>query len=146
MVGEIKGILFGLGAAALYATVVMLNKVMKDISAYDKTIIQLASAAIVLLPYCLATIDFEAVSISIVGVVMLLIVGVLHTGVAYGMYFGAIKVLPTQTVAILSYIDPVVAVLLSATLLKEGISLMGIIGAVLILGSTFVNSVSFKKE
>ena len=143
---EITGIVLGVGAAVLYATVVMFNKVIKDITAYDKTIVQLAAAAIVLIPYCALTIDFSTLSADGMAIAMLLVVGVLHTGFAYAMYFGAIKELKTQTTAILSYIDPVVAVLLSALLLKEGIGLTGIIGAVLILGSTFVSSVEFGKE
>jgi len=143
---ETMGIILGIGAAILYASVIMLNKAIKDITAYDKTIIQLAAAAIVLIPYCAVTIDFGSLHADGMAVAMLLVVGILHTGIAYAMYFGAIKELKTQTAAILSYIDPVVAVLLSAFLLKEGIGITGIIGAVLILGSTLASSVSFKKS
>ena len=145
-IAEARGIIFGIGAAILYASVIMLNKAIKDITAYDKTIVQLATAAIVLMPYCALTIDFGTLHADTMAIVMLLVVGILHTGIAYAMYFGAIKELKTQTAAILSYIDPVVAVLLSAILLKESLGIAGIIGAVLVLGSTLVSSVSFKKE
>ncbi len=143
---EIKGILLGVGAAVLYASVIMLNKLIKDINAYDKTIVQLASAAVVLVPYCAFTIDFSTLTAEPMAIAMLIVVGVLHTGIAYAMYFGAIKELKTHIAAILSYIDPVVAVLLSAFLLKEGLGLYGVIGAVLVLGAAVASSVEFKKE
>ncbi len=144
-ISETKGIIFGVGAAILYASVIMLNKVIKDITAYDKTILQLGAAAAVLIPYCALTIDFSALQADGMAVLMILVVGILHTGIAYAMYFGAIKELNTQTAAILSYIDPVVAVLLSAFLLNESLGFAGVIGAVLILGSTLVSSVNLKK-
>ena len=70
---------------------------------------------------------------------LLCIVGIVHTGIAYVLYFGSIKELPAQTVAIFSYIDPILAILLSALLLKENMDMLSILGALLILGSTFVS-------
>ncbi len=136
---ELKGILFGLGAALFYATVVLLNKKLKEISAYDKTIVQLGVSVVVLLPYTLLT---QSIDLSILSpriLVLLLIVGIVHTGMAYALYFGSMKELKAQTVAIFSYIDPVVAILLSALFLQQGLGLTGIIGAVMILGATFVS-------
>ena len=75
---------------------------------------------------------------------MLLLVGVLHTGISYALYFGSMDHLKAQTVAIFSYIDPVVAIILSAVLLKERMGLLGAVGAVLILGSTLVSELDFK--
>ena len=136
---ELKGILFGLGAALFYATVILLNKKLKDISAYDKTIVQLGVSVVVLLPYTLVT---QSIDLSILSpriLVLLLIVGIVHTGMAYALYFGSMKELKAQTVAIFSYIDPVVAILLSALFLHQGLGLTGMLGAVMILGATFVS-------
>ncbi len=142
---EIKGILFGLAAAALYATVIILNKKLGEISAYDKTIVQLGSAALVVLPYCCLTVKPSQITFTSEAVIMILIAGVVHTGIAYVMYFNSMKDLKAQTIAIFSYIDPAVAVLLSVFLLKEGMDVYGVIGAVLILGSAFVSEMNFKK-
>ena len=133
-----KGIVLGCGAAVFYASVVLLNKRLKDIESYDMTVVQLFSAAITILPYSFLTenITFEAFSPK--AIVMLLIVGAVHTGIAYVLYFGSVKALPAQTAAIFSYIDPVVAIILSAVLLAEPLTIFGVIGAILILGSTFV--------
>lgn len=42
--GELRGVLYGIGAAVFYASVILLNKKVRDISAYDKTMMQLAAA------------------------------------------------------------------------------------------------------
>ena len=136
---NLTGVLLGIGAGALYATIILINKKLKDISSYDTTVMQLAAASIVLMPYCLLTVDMGALEVTPVSAVLLLIVGIVHTGIAYVLYFGSIKELPAQTVAIFSYIDPILAVLLSALLLKESMDMLSILGAILILGSTFVS-------
>ena len=134
-----KGILFGIGAAILYASVILLNKRLGDLTATDRTTLQLGSAALVLLPYVLLTGASSAAVYTPVSIVLLLVVGVLHTGFAYTMYFGAMPFLRAQTIALYSYIDPILAVLLSALLLREPMSLLTAVGAVLILGATFIS-------
>ncbi len=130
-----RGILLGLAAAALYAGVVLLNKKITVNSAFEKTIIQLFSAAAVMLPYMALTGSLHAWALSPTELILFLVVGVVHTGIAYALYFGAIEALPARTCALLSYVDPVTAVLLSALLLHEGMSVSAVIGAVLILGA-----------
>ena len=136
---ELKGILFGLGAAVLYACVVILNKMTPGVDAFEKTIIQLASSAAALFPYILLTNQTIPADISSLTVLMVLIVGLLHTGIAYAMYFGSVDGLQAQTVAILSYIDPITALILSALVLGEKLSVYGIIGAVLIIGAAIMS-------
>lgn len=135
---ELKGIAFGLGAAVLYSTVVILNKIVQIDDAYEKTIIQLSAAAIVLIPYLLLTEDFTAIHLTTVAVIMIFIVGIVHTGLAYALYFGSMNNLSSQSIAVLSYIDPVSALILSAVVLHEGLTLYGIIGAVLIIGAAVI--------
>jgi len=137
--GEAKGILFGLGAAVLYATIILLNKKIHDISAYDKTMMQLGVSALVLVPYCLLTEDIGALSVEPKVLLLLLFVGIVHTGVTYFLYFGAIEHIHAQSVAIISYLDPVIAVLLSIFVLGEGMNVIGIIGAVLVLGAALMS-------
>ena len=96
-----------------------MNKKITDISAYDKTIVQLVCAATVLVPYVLLTGELAVAEWSGIGFVLVLVVGILHTGVTYALYFGSMAHLKAQTVAIFSYIDPIVAILLSAVLLQE---------------------------
>lgn len=136
---ELRGILLGLGAAVLYASVILLNKRIKDISAYDKTILQLGVAAIVLLPYTFITENMGALTLTPLMLVMLIVVGVIHTGVAYAFYFGSMKNLKAQTVALYSYIDPIVAIILSALFLHEDMGILEVVGACMVLGATMIS-------
>ncbi len=144
-IGDLKGLMFGVSAAVFYACVVLLNKHLKNISSYDMTVVQLAAAAITILPYTLLTENISADAFDATAIVMLIIVGTVHTGLAYVLYFGSIKDLPAQTAAIFSYIDPVVAIILSALFLSEPLSPIGIVGAVLVLGSTLICELPSKK-
>ena len=135
----LKGILLGLGAAVFYACVVLLNKRLGDVPSKDRTIVQLGASAVVLLPYVLLTVDVSELTFTPSVAGLLLLVGVLHTGVAYALYFGALRQLRAQTAAILSYIDPVVAVLLSALLLREPMDALSALGAALVLGAAVVS-------
>lgn len=143
-VGEMKGILLGFGAASLYASVILLNKKLDGISAIDRTIIQLSFAAIVVLPYCLLTCDVPSLTFTSGTVLLLMILGIVHTGIAYFLYFGSMEHLSGQSVAIVSYIDPVVAVLASITLLNEPFDIFSAIGSVLILGAAAVSELPHK--
>ena len=136
---EAKGILLALCSAALYAGVILINKYLAGVPAYDRTLLQLACASAVMIPYILLTEDLSAMSVTPLGAVLLLIVAVFHTGWCYALYFGSMTVLSAQTVALFSYIDPIVAILLSALLLREPLGWSGILGAALVLGSTLVS-------
>ena len=139
---ELRGILFGLGAAVLYACVVILNKMTPGIDAFEKTIIQLGASSVVLLPYVMLTEKSVPADLSGLTVIMLLLVGLVHTGIAYAMYFGSVDGLRAQTVAILSYMDPITALILSALVLDEKMTVYGIIGAVMIIGAAIVSEMS----
>lgn len=137
--GDIRGVLFGLGAACFYSLVVILNKKITGVDAYEKTIIQLFSAAAVLLPYLMMTGEFNGIAFDIQTLLPVLVVGIIHTGLVYALYFGSMDGLKAQTISVLSYIDPVVAMIVSALILREGMTLSGIIGAVLIIGSMVIS-------
>jgi len=136
---EMQGILYGLGAAILYASVILMNKKMTGISAYDKTIIQLSMASLALLPYVLLTENWSAVAFSPLSVMLLLVAGIVHTGIAYWLYFGSMEHLHSHTVALLSYIDPILAIILSMVFLQEPMSASAAIGAILILGAAYIS-------
>jgi len=141
--GEFIGIVLGIGAALFYASVTLLSKKVKDISSFDMTLVQLFSAAIVVMPYSLIfeEITFKGADSSAIWLVLL--VGVVHTGIAYVMYFTSVKNLEASRVAIFSYLDPIIAIVLSALILKEDTTLAVGIGAVMILVSAFVSEVKF---
>ena len=139
---DLIGILFGLGAAVFYAAVILLNKFIKNVEGIHRTFLQFISAILTLIPYVAVTSGVTLRSMDGLGWACLLIVGLIHTGVTYCMYFSSLKELPGQKAAILSYIDPLVAVLISVLLLHEAMTLWQAIGGVLILGFTLWNELS----
>ena len=137
--GNLRGVLLGLGAAVLYSVVVIMNKKTPGIDPWQKTTVQLLSAGLVMIPYLLLTGGSGSVTYDARAVILLLVMGIVHTGIAYVLYFGSMDGLKAQSVAIFSYIDPVSALLFSALLLGERLSAAGIIGAALIIGSAVIS-------
>lgn len=139
---DLIGIFFGLGAAVFYATVILLNKFIKKVAGIHRTFLQFLAAILVLLPYVIATSGVNLHLLNGKGWICLLIVGLVHTGITYCLYFSSLKELPGQKAAILSYIDPLVAVLVSVCILGESMTPMQVLGGVLILGFTLWNEIS----
>ena len=137
--GDIRGIALGLGAAVFYSVVVIMNKKAAGLDAYQKTTVQLFSAGAVMIPYLLLTGGFAQGPMDVPAALLLLAVGLLHTGVAYVLYFGSMDGLRTQSIALLSYIDPVSALVFSAVFLKEPLTLLNLLGALMIIGSAAVS-------
>lgn len=134
------GIIYGLSAAALYASVVLMNSRMKEIKPMTKTVVQLMAAAAVMAVYCLVRGEYGTVTADLRGWAFLAIVGIVHTSLTYFLYFRALGNIRASSAAIISYIDPVVATLLSCFVLKEDMTVLTVIGAVLILGSSLIHS------
>ena len=139
------GILFGLGAAVFYATVILLNKFIRGVDGIHRTFLQFLASLFALIPYVALTDGIRLGTLDGIGWGCLLTVGLLHTGITYCLYFSSLKELPGQKAAILSYIDPLVAILVSVLLLNEGMTVWQILGGVLILGFTCWNEISPQK-
>lgn len=141
---SISGILFAVGAMLLYATVIVLNRKANEVPTLERTTIQLSVSAIILLPYTLLTDKILFLGVDSTSIILLIIMGIVHTGIAYLLYFSAIGTLKSHTVAIFSYIDPTLAVILSFTVMQEGFSVFSLIGAILIILSSIVSQVNLK--
>ena len=140
------GILFGLGAAVLYATVILLNKRIEGVDGIPRTFLQFVAAILILIPYVLIQGGNGLGVLDTTGWTCLLIVGLVHTGIAYCMYFSSLKELSGQGIAILSYLDPLVAILVSVLVLRESITPLQILGGALILGFTLYNELGSGKK
>ena len=142
---DLIGVLFGLGAAAFYAAVILMNKFIRQVTGIHRTLIQFAGAILILLPYVGLTGGFHLEVLDGTGWVCLLVVGLVHTGVTYCMYFSALKDLSGQETAVLSYMDPLVATLISVLVLGEPMALTQALGGAMILGFTLWNELPSKK-
>lgn len=133
------GICYGILAAVLYASVILMNKFMKNLSGYETTLVQLTLGSMVLLPYVLVKNGVSSLWIAKESMIWIIILGVVHTGVAYFMYFSSMKEIKGQSIAVLSYIDPLSALIFAAIFLGESMSSVQVFGAILILASTYLN-------
>lgn len=139
---SIKGIIFGLAAAVLYCSIVLANKFIKNQSSTETTFLQLAISAVIMVPYVIITENVTLADFQPKTIVFVLIVGIIHTGIAYVLYFGSVQRIPAQTAAVFSYIDPVSSIILSALILNQQMSVLQAIGTVLILGATLFNELA----
>lgn len=147
LTGDGKGILFGLFAAFLYAAVMLCARLLSEVGSYEKTTLQLLVSSIAVGIYSFFMEDKQVGLHSFSNIFLLLVVGIVHTGIAYVLYFDSIGQLSTQTVSILSFLDPLCSILLSACFLREPISSTGYIGIILILTGTVINeALPLKKE
>lgn len=129
------GMLLAALAAVFYATVTVSAKKTEGLPAMQETILKLLIASIIVIPYNIVTVDASVLRPSPLMVAMLILLGITHTGGAFATYFSALHHLPNQTVAIMTYLDPVVAVLVSVLLLHENTSILELIGAVILIAT-----------
>lgn len=143
---DLIGILLGLVAAVFYAALMLLNKFIKEMDRLEVTIIQLAITALMLLPYVLITEGFNILSISISSIPFIVFLGIVNTGIGFWLFFSGMERLKGQSIAMLSYVDPFVAILISGWILQEKFTLLQIIGGILLLGSTFISETKFRRS
>ena len=141
---DMKGVLCGLGAALLYASVMIMNKFMGDVPSYERTVVQLFVAGVVVLPY--AILSAGEIKVNVQSALLLVVVGVVHTGVAYLLYFGAMKKLESSTVAILSYIDPASAIILSSLVFMTLPKPYEIVGVMFIMTGAIWSEIEIKTQ
>lgn len=140
--GNLSGVIMGLLAAAAFVVIVICNRKIHDIPSLDKSIVQLAVSALTILPYVLVKNHGAALHPDARSLMIVLMLGVIHTGFAYILYFSAMHNLPVTTFAVIGYLEPVVSVLCSAFFLHEPMGIQGWIGAVLIIGAAVMCEIS----
>ncbi|MFJ7469846.1 DMT family transporter [Peribacillus frigoritolerans] len=146
---DILGLSFGIIAAAFYAALLFFNKFIKDMGKLELTIIQLGTTTLLLMPYVFLTEGFGIFEVSSSSIPFILILGIINTGIGFLLFFSGMEKLKAQSIAMLSYVDPFVAILISAIILQEQMTIVQMLGGVLLLGSTFVSeikSVKFSKQ
>ena len=131
----LEGVGLGLISAAFFAATIIMNRKLAEVEPYAKTIVQLFVAGIVLVPYVLATGAFGFDGMGVRELVLLAVVGIVHTSIAFGLWFDALGHLSATTVAILEYIDPIVALSISVLVFSETLTPLGWVGAAMVLGA-----------
>ncbi len=138
MEGDMYGIFCGIMAAVFYTAMIMFNKKLKSIGSYDRTFVQLLSASVLVVIYSLITVDMASLNFDTTSIVLVILLGIVHTAIAFTLYFGSLAYMDAPDAALLGYIEPILGVMLSVVILHEDMGVIGWIGAAIILGSTFV--------
>ncbi|MEH7374381.1 DMT family transporter [Neobacillus drentensis] len=136
---DLIGIGYGLMAAIFYASLMLLNKFIKNMNGLETTLIQLGTATLLLLPYVFFTEGFGILEVSSSSIPFILILGLVHTGIGFLLFFLGMQKLKGQSIAALSYVDPITSLLISAVILQEQMTFVQMLGGALLLGSTFVS-------
>ena len=142
---DIRGLIFGLCGSIGFVTLVFMNKKLKDIGPYDKTIVQLLFSSFTTLPLIFIN-ESYLISYDIKTISILLMLGIIHTGFAYCLYFDSINTLSPIKIAIIGYVEPVMSVLIGALFLNESMDTYAIIGTLLILGSAIISELISTKK
>lgn len=137
---DIRGVLFSMGASLSNTALILLSKKIRNISAYDQTVVQFAAAGLVMLPYTLLTGGFSQLQFDGMSILMLLIIGIVNTGICYVMYFDAMPKVPAQTIALYNYVPSLVSMILSAIVLGERLTLGNMCGGLLILIAAVISN------
>lgn len=142
---HLLGIVYGLIAATFYAILTLTNKFIRNMNGLEITVTQLLLSSVLLIAYLFIVKEKSGLFlISSDSLILILILGILHAGVGFYLFFSGMKGLEGQSIAILSYVDPLTSLLISALVIGESMTVFQIFGAILLLGSTFVSEVSIK--
>lgn len=135
------GLGLGMLSALGFVGIVICNRYVEDVDDLERVLVQLGVAALVALAYVVITHRGMPLPQDARSWVVALILGVVHTGLAYILWFGSQSFLPLQEIALLGYVEPVLSVLLSAIALGEPLPLLGYAGAALVLGAAATSEV-----
>lgn len=136
---DLIGIGYGLMAAVLYASLMLLNKFIKNMDGLETTLLQLGTATILLMPYVFFTEGLGILEVSGSSIPFILILGFVHTGIGFLLFFSGMQKIKGQSIASLSYADPITSLVISAFILQEQMTFVQLLGGALLLGSTFVS-------
>lgn len=141
--GNSWGLICGGMSALMYAVMVICNKKAVSVTGLENSLIQLASAFLTVAVFT-GMKQGIALQMEVNDWVPVLVLGIINTGIGCWFYFSSIGSLPVQTVAVLGYLEPLSAVILSVLILKEQMSGRQILGALLILGGAVFGEVFFR--
>ena len=139
------GVACGLGAAILYATVILLNTQIRSVGGVERTILQFAAATAVLAVYVALSEGVHLERISGREWILFSVLGLIHTALAFSMYFSGLARLSGQEAAFLGYIDPMVAILVGCLILREPTTAVQLLGGAMILAFTLIAQLPGKK-
>ena len=144
-VDDMLGISFGLSAAFFYAALMMINQFVRNVDKLEWTIVQLSVTALLLMPYVFLTEGFDIFTVSASSIPFIFILGIVNTGLGFWLFFASMKNMSGQRIAMLSYVDPFVAIFISAIILQEHMTALQISGGIILLLATLFSELSVSR-
>ena len=144
-VSDIHGLVYGFLAMICFCFNVILNKEIKDVEPLDRTLVQIFLSFVLTTIVAIFTKQIPT-NIDTTSASLIILIGVLNTGVAYILYYSSVTTLPAYELAIIGYLEPVISIVLGVVILKEKITPLGIIGSIIIIVSTCVGELSQNKK
>jgi len=141
-----RGIAYGLIAAGFYAGLTLVNKYIRNLDGLINTLLQLFLSVMILAPIVLLKEGLDIHSLTGSTAALMVVLGIVHGGVGFYFFFTGMKRLNGQSIAVLSYIDPLTSLFISALVIGEKMSLHQLIGAILLLGSIWVGEANVGKR
>ncbi|CAB3661933.1 DMT family transporter [Paraburkholderia rhynchosiae] len=123
------GVAYAVGAAAMYAVSSIITKRLKGTPPHLIALIQVSLGVVMLAPL----VRFDALPATGMQWLELIVLGVVNTGIMYVLLYGAIQKLPTSMTGALSFIYPVVAIIVDRIAFGQTLAWIQVLGAVLIL-------------
>lgn len=124
----------------LYATIVLINRSIKvRVDNQVATFVQILTSMMVLLPFVLMDGDIiRVVNLDPMAITYTILLGILHTGVAYTIFFSLYEHMKSVEIVSYSFLEPLFGILFSVIFVGETLTFVQIVGGFLILGSTYI--------
>ncbi len=139
------GIFCALMSAVVFALMIIFNKKAVEIKDLENPTIQLCGAFLSVFLFVIwkQGWQFSMVSSDIGPLIFL---GLINTGVGGYLFFSTIGKIKVQTVAIVGYLEPLSAIVLSFVFLQETFQPLQILGAIFIIGGAIGAEFHFSKK
>ena len=141
---SMRGLLTAVVSALFYAAVIIFNKRITHTGGMQTAALELDIAFVIVLIYMMLTVGLPHPAVS--DIPWIAVIGLVNTGLAYLLYFSGLQKLPAQSAALISYVDPVSALVFSALFLHETMTPVQILGAVLIIGGAVFGELKSRNQ
>lgn len=141
---SMRGLLTAVVSALFYAAVIIFNKRITHTGGLQTAALELDIAFVIVLIYMMLTVGLPHPDVS--DIPWIAVIGLVNTGLAYLLYFSGLQKLPAQSAALISYVDPVSALVFSALFLHETMTPVQILGAVLIIGGAVFGELKSRNQ
>ena len=141
---SMRGLLTAVVSALFYAAVIIFNKRITHTGGLQTAALELDIAFVIVLIYMMLTVGPPHPAVS--DIPWIAVIGLINTGLAYLLYFSGLQKLPAQSAALISYVDPVSALVFSALFLHETMTPVQILGAVLIIGGAVFGELKSRNQ